>query len=57
MAFEGVKKKVVTVEEVGRACEEMNGVYRKRRGFKEWLAALAWHRRMISLSLKAHEYR
>ena len=57
VAFEGVNRKVERVEEIGRACEKMSGVYRQRRSLKEWLAALAWHRRMISLSLKAHEYR
>ena len=30
VAFEGVKRKVERVEEIGRACEKMSGVYRKR---------------------------
>ena len=28
-----------------------------RECLKEWLAALAWHKRMIELSLRAHEHR
>ena len=57
LAFTGVKTKVDQAETTAAIIAESHTRYAKRECIREWQKALEWHRHMIRLSLRAHDYR
>ena len=51
----GIKEKFERTEALGVKCAKKSDEYTRKLFVKKWLESLAWSRRMVTLSIQAHE--